>query len=320
MRLVTYAHRGGERLGALVGGDQVLDLAAVDAGVAFASMQALIDAGAPGLEAAAEALDRRPAHALRPLAEVRLRAPLPRPTRIRDCSLFLEHMEKALAAWAQRLAEVEPDPKAALADLIASGRFSLKPIFKSQVIYYNADHMALSGPDDEIAFPPGAEWMDYELEFACVVGKAGRDVARADAARHIFGYTIFNDWSARDLQKTFMQTGAGPGAGKDFPGGNGFGPCIVTPDEVGDPYALTMAARVNGEEWSRGSTASMHHRFEDAIVQFANGRDLLAGDIIGSGTVLSGCGFELNRKLAPGDVVELEIERIGVLRHRVVRA
>ena len=113
-----------------------------------------------------------------------------------------------------------------------------------------------------------------------------------------------------------MEADLGPGAGKDF--ANSVGPCIATLDEFEDPYALRMTARVNGETWSSGTTGSMYHTFEDAVAQLSVDRSLAAGEIIGSGTVLGGCGFELDRRLSIGDVVELEVEGIGVLRNRVV--
>ena len=111
----------------------------------------------------------------------------------------------------------------------------------------------------------------------------------------------------------------GPAKGKDFDTGNVLGPWIVTADELGDPYRLTMVARVNGEEWSRGSSGSMHHRFEDCVAFVSQNETLHAGEVLGSGTVGTGCGLELGRFLSPGDVVELEVERIGVLRNTVVR-
>jgi 2-keto-4-pentenoate hydratase/2-oxohepta-3-ene-1,7-dioic acid hydratase in catechol pathway len=323
MRLVTYDHGGCAWLGGLLPGTgEVLDLVAAaellgrDAS-AFESMQGLIESGPRAWDDARGVIEQAPGEAVRP--DARLLAPLPTPVRLRDCSLFLEHMEKALAKMASALAQEEPDPEAAYATLMATGRYDLKPIFKQQILYYNADHLAVSGPGDDIAWPAASTWMDFELEWACVIGTPGRGVQRGDAASHIFGYTIFNDWSARDLQLPVMEGMLGPGEGKDFEDGNGLGPCIVTPDEFPDPYALTMTARVNGQEWTRGTTGSMHHRFEDAIVQFSRAETLRAGEVIGSGTVLGGCGFELGRRLAEGDVVELEIEGIGVLRNRIVR-
>jgi 2-keto-4-pentenoate hydratase/2-oxohepta-3-ene-1,7-dioic acid hydratase in catechol pathway len=188
------------------------------------------------------------------------------------------------------------------------------------VIYYNADHNELSGDGDDIVWPSKWQWIDYELEWACVMGAPARNVKAENAYAHIFGYTIFNDWSLRDVQMQVMEANLGPGEGKDFAGSNSLGPCIATADEFYDPYKLTMLARVNGEEWSRGSTSGMHHSFEDAIAQFSRASEVRAGEIIGSGTVLTGCGFELDRKLQDGDVVELEVEGIGVLRNRVVRS
>lgn len=324
MKLVTFEASGAPRIGALTD-DNVLDLgrAAAIAGRpcdAFASMQALIEGGPAGWDTARDLVARAEPGALLARNAVRLLAPLPRPIRLRDCSLFLEHMEAALDKMARMLAEQEPDAQAAYDRLKATGKYSLKPIFYDRCLYYNADHNSVSGPDEDIVWPSDSEWIDYELEWACVIGMPGRDIAARDAASHIFGFTIFNDWSARDVQIPIMDGMLGPGLGKDFPGGFGLGPCIVTPDEIGDPYALAMTARVNGEQWSAGTTGSMHHRFEDAIVEFSRDRWLRAGEVIGSGTVLTGCGFELGRKLAIGDVVELEIEKIGFLRNRVVRA
>jgi len=324
MRLVTFRGLGGERVGtrvgALKGEDGLVDLAAAAGarGLDFPrTMLALIEAGPEALALARDLVDIEPEAALRPLDAVKLLAPLPRPTRLRDCCLFLEHMDKALDKLARKLAEEEPDPEAALERLRASGKYSVGPVFREQIIYYNADHLHVVGPDEELAWPSWSEWMDYELEWACVIGPGGRDITVERAAGHIFGYTIFNDWSARDVQIKVMGANLGPGEGKDF--ANGLGPCIATPDEFDDPYALTMTAHVNGEAWSSGSTATMHHRFEDAIAQFSRERDLVAGEVIGSGTVLSGCGFELDRRLADGDLVELAVEGIGTLRNRVVR-
>jgi 2-keto-4-pentenoate hydratase/2-oxohepta-3-ene-1,7-dioic acid hydratase in catechol pathway len=320
VKLVTYRSGPAERLGALIGEGQILDLAQACEGPAFASMQALIEAGEDAWDKARTAIARPLAAALLPRSAVRLLAPLPRPIRLRDCSLFLQHMEAALDRHVRNLAAAEPDPEAAYQRITASGDWAMNPLFKRQAIYYNADHLAVSGPEDEIVWPVYSDWMDYELEWACVVGRTARDISPGDARAHIFGYTIFNDWSARDIQLPIMETKLGPGEGKDFDLGNTLGPCIATPDEFPDPYALTMTAKVNGEEWSRGSTGTMHHSFEDAVVQFSRDKVLHAGEVIGSGTVLTGCGFELGRKLQDGDLVELEVEGIGALRNRVLRS
>jgi 2-keto-4-pentenoate hydratase/2-oxohepta-3-ene-1,7-dioic acid hydratase in catechol pathway len=321
MKLVTFAYLDQMRLGALVE-DRVLDLASSSANPApaFASMLALIEAGPEAWNAARAIVKRASPNAMFGLADIRLLAPLPRPTRLRDCSLFLEHMDVVLMRMAREAASKDANPEAAYQRLMASGKFTLNPLFKKTCVYYNADHTSVSGTETEIVWPSYSNWMDFELEWACVIGRPGRNIRRDNASDHIFGFTILNDWSARDVQLPLMDTMLGPGEGKDFTGSWGLGPCIVTPDELDDPYRLLMTAKVNGEEWTRGSTGSMHHRFEDAIVQFSREKSILAGEVIGSGTVLGGCGFELGRRLESGDVVELEIEHIGVLRNRVVRA
>ncbi|MBH1935434.1 fumarylacetoacetate hydrolase family protein [Streptomyces sp. AV19] len=320
MRLVTFEKPShSPRLGALLDDDAVvLDLAAAAPGdSAFASMQALIDAGEGGLDRARELCARRPGGALHSRAGVRLRAPLPRPARLRDCGLFIAHLVDGLRELARRMAATAADPAARFEELMASGKFDLNPLFRERVLYYTGDHLSVSGPEDEITAPAGSAELDYELEFAAVIGRTARGV-KPDAAReHIFGYTVFNDWSARDIQAMIMPAGAGPCEGKDFADSNTLGPCIVTRDELPDPYSLTMTARVNGEEWSRGTTDGMHHTYEDAVVHLSRDRAIQAGDVLGSGTVPSGTGFDLGKRLRDGDTVELEIEGIGILRNRV---
>ncbi|WP_158885147.1 fumarylacetoacetate hydrolase family protein [Amycolatopsis anabasis] len=319
MRLVTFAEENSDHVGALLDGDStVLDLtAAVPDDRAFSAMAELIESGEQGLDRARELCERPPESALRSRDSVRLRAPLPHPARLRDCGLFIAHAAAALRELARRQAAGAEYPDTEFERLMASGRFTLPPLFEQRVLYYLADHLSVSGPDEEIHAPPGAAELDYELEFAAVVGRTARNVPPERAGEHIFGYTIFNDWSARDLQIELMRTGTGPGEGKDFAGSNTLGPCLVTRDELSDPYALTMTARVNGEEWSRGGTDGMHHTFEDAIVQFSRSGTVHAGEVLGSGTVLSGTGFDLGRHLSDGDEVELEVSGIGVLRNRV---
>lgn len=318
MKFVTFVEQNSQRLGALVE-DRVLDLAAAKQVPAFASMQALIEAGPDAWNAARDTLAKGDAREMFALSDVSILSPLPRPVRLRDCSLMLEHMEIVLEQMARRAAAEESDPEEAYDRLIASGKYNLNPTFKKQCVYYNADHTSVSGTGVDIVWPSYSDYIDFELEWACVIGLPARDVPRERAREHIFGYTILNDWSARDVQMPLMYTMNGPGEGKDFPGSWGLGPCIATPDEMDDPYNLTMTATINGEQWTRGNTGSMHHKFEDAIAQFSREKTILAGEVIGSGTVLGGCGFELGRSLSPGDVVELEVQGIGKLKNRVVR-
>jgi fumarylacetoacetate (FAA) hydrolase len=176
-----------------------------------------------------------------------------------------------------------------------------------QPVFYFSNPAAIYGPEDEIAYPEGSQELDYELEVAAVIGDA-------TGAGVIGGFTIMNDWSARDVQRQEMKVGLGPAKGKDF--ATSLGPVVVTPDELGD-LRLEMVARVNGEERSRGNLGDMYHSWESIVARASANTRLLPGDVLGSGTVGSGCILEHgdNRWLRPGDVVELEVEGIGVLRN-----
>jgi 2-keto-4-pentenoate hydratase/2-oxohepta-3-ene-1,7-dioic acid hydratase in catechol pathway len=153
--------------------------------------------------------------------------------------------------------------------------------------------------------------MDYELELGIVIGTPGRNVAPDDALGHVLGLTVFNDFSARDIQFREMAGGLGPSKGKHF--ASAVGPRIVTLDAL--PDALAMTARINGEVWSEGSTGTIMWSVAELIAWASAAEPLAAGTLLGSGTVGGGCGIEIDRRLSPGDVVELEIEGIGVLRN-----
>ena len=195
---------------------------------------------------------------------------------------------------------------------------TIAPIWYKQPVYYKANRFSISGPDEDIHWPSYSQHMDYELEIAAITGAGGRDIAEADALGHIFGFTIFNDFSARDAQLAEMAAQLGPAKGKDFDGANALGPWIVTTDEIGDPHALAMEVRVNGERWGGGNSSTMHHRWPAIMAHLSKAETLRAGEVIGSGTVGTGSALELGRRLKDGDVVELEIEKIGVLRNRVL--
>jgi fumarylacetoacetate (FAA) hydrolase len=220
-----------------------------------------------------------------PLADVSLRAPIPTPPSVRDFYAFERHVK---AARATRGLEMAPE-------------WYRIPVF------YFSNPAAVYGPEDGIRFPEGSAARDYELEAAAVVGGDGA----------IAGFTILNDWSARDLQKMEMAVGLGPAKGKDF--ATSLGPVLVTTDELGD-LRLEMVARVNGEERSRGNLGDMHWSWDELLAHGGRNTRLVAGDVLGSGTVGTGCILEHGdgRWLESGDVVELEIERIGVLRNHVL--
>jgi fumarylacetoacetate (FAA) hydrolase len=224
-------------------------------------------------------------HAEYQLDEVRLLPPVLRPPSIRDFYAFEEHVRRA-----RELREAGPPPQEWY-DIPA---------------FYFSNPAAVYGPEDAIPFPAGVEELDYELELAAVIGAAGE----------IGGFTIMNDWSARDLQRAEMEVGLGPAKGKDF--ATSLGPVLVTVDEL-DGSGAEMVARVNGEERSRGNSRDMHHSWQAIVAHAARNTRLVPGDVLGSGTVGSGCILEHGegRWLRPGDVVELEIEGIGVLRNAI---
>lgn len=184
-------------------------------------------------------------------------------------------------------------------------------------VYYKGNHRSIIGHEDECPWPSYTEYMDFELELALIVGKRGRDVAASEAADYILGFTIMNDFSARDIQRKEMTTWLGPAKGKDF--ATALGPVIVTVDEVGAEPDLEMICRVNGEEWGRARSSEMYWSWAQIIEHVSRDEDIHPGDVYGSGTPGGCCGLDLGRRLAPGDVVELEIEKIGTLRNSIGR-
>jgi fumarylacetoacetate (FAA) hydrolase len=223
-------------------------------------------------------------HAEYALAQVDLRPPVLRPPSVRDFMAFEEHVANARR---QRGSDVPQE------------------WYEIPVFYFSNPH-AIYGDGDAIPYPEGTQELDYELECAAIIGAEGK----------IGGFTVMNDWSARDLQRREMRVGLGPAKGKDF--ATSLGPVLVTTDEL-DGASGEMVARVNGEERSRGNLSAMYHKWDALLAQAARNTVLAPGDVIGSGTVGTGCILEHGdgRWLQRGDAVELEIEGIGVLRNTV---
>lgn len=239
-----------------------------------------------------------------PQGEVVLYPPLPRPMSLRDFYAFEDHVR---AANALRSREIPPE------------------WYRAPVFYFS-NVSAIYGPEETVPCPAYSQALDYELEVACVIGRRGRNIPAEEAEEYIFGYTVFNDWSARDEQRREMSVGLGPAKGKDF--ASSLGPALVTADELADQHAgrpgvydLPMTARVNGETRSQGNWNQLHFSFGEMIARASAEVALMPGDVIGSGTVGSGCLLELTQGegpwLNPGDMVELEIDGLGVLRNRV---
>jgi 2-keto-4-pentenoate hydratase/2-oxohepta-3-ene-1,7-dioic acid hydratase in catechol pathway len=308
MKLVTFDLPDGRRhIGAMCAGEQQLvDFSAASTAPAMRDMLALIDGGDAALQEARSLLQR--AAVTHALSAVRLAAPLPEPRQMRDFLCFEQHFRQARANSHLFGVVGERDP----------AKVDIPKVWYEEPIYYKCNRFSVVGTGTDIVCPTYCQMLDYELEFAAITGRGGKNIQRDDARRHIFGYLIFNDVSARDQQRREMAGSLGPTKGKDFDTGNVLGPWLVTADEVPDPYNLTMVARVNGEEWSRGNSGAMQHRFEDILVHASRDETLHAGEFFGSGTVGGGCGLELGKFLRDGDTVELEISGLGVLKNRVV--
>jgi 2-keto-4-pentenoate hydratase/2-oxohepta-3-ene-1,7-dioic acid hydratase in catechol pathway len=224
---------------------------------------------------------------------VRLLAPIVRPPSLRDCSAYEEHVRNAM-------------------------RGEVPKKWYDIPAYYKGNPDAVVGTGAAIELADVSDKVDYELEYAAVVGKDCVDLTEDQVLSHLAGFMVFNDISVRDLQFREMSIGLGPAKGKDLDGSNVLGPYLVTPDEW-DPHAdNTMVARVNGDEWSRGSTSTIYHSVERIVSYISQREKLHAGDVIGTGTVGGGCGLELGRYPGDGDVVELEVEGLGVLTNRWV--
>jgi 2-keto-4-pentenoate hydratase/2-oxohepta-3-ene-1,7-dioic acid hydratase in catechol pathway len=275
--------------------------------LAPADMVSFLANGQFGAEIAAEAIDglgetfsdlalrsQNCARLVYDLDEVHLLSPIPRPSTLRDCSAFEEHIRRT------------------------AGEAGIPPRWYEFPAYYKGNPTAVVGTGVDIVRPAGVDRLDFELEFAVVIGRAGRDITEEDALGHVAGYTVFNDVSARRVQFREMSLHLGPAKGKDRDGWNVLGPYLVTPDEFDVSADHAMVARVDGQEWGRGSTADIHYSVARIISHISAGETLHVGDVIGSGTVGGGCGLEQGRYPEMGQVVELEIDGLGSLSNRFV--
>jgi 2-keto-4-pentenoate hydratase/2-oxohepta-3-ene-1,7-dioic acid hydratase in catechol pathway len=323
MKLATFEHCGTAKIGIVHSAEmQVFDLfaAATHMGLdraEFRSMLALIEGGPEALSLASEMFSRgqeKGAFSI-DLNDVRLLAPVPVPRQMRDGMLFPEHIRQSAEGMRRVLARMrgtEPSKPPAPKDEIPR-------VFVERPIYFFTNRFAVGAPNSTVYWPAYSAIMDYEIELGLFIGKTGTDIPVSEARQHIFGYTIFNDFSARDQQ--FKETSArqGPSKGKSFNGSNVIGPWIVTADEIPDPYNLTMIVRVNGETRARGTSSGMLHSFEEFVSYVSRDETIHAGEFLASGTMGGGSGLEQDRFLEDDDTIELEIEKIGVLRNVVRR-
>jgi 2-keto-4-pentenoate hydratase/2-oxohepta-3-ene-1,7-dioic acid hydratase in catechol pathway len=298
MKLATYDHGDGPRAGV------VLDERVLDAAALLGERRGLRDVRAL-LELPNDPLTRLKsvlgsAEGV-PLKSVRLRAPILQPPTVRDFMVYEGHAS-------------------------AGGTRKLSDAWYRLPIFYFSNPLCIFGPDEPVPYPSASEQLDYELEIAAVIGREGRNIAEADAFSHIAGFTIFNDWSCRDLQWDEMEVRLGPAKGKDA--ASSLGPWIVTTDEL-QPFVrdgrlhLGCSLQVNGVKWMENDAGLMHHTWGAMIERASRDSRVVPGDVIGSGTVTGGSigeavrnGFPA-RYLEPGDVVEIAVERIGTLRSTI---
>lgn len=318
MRIVTFVREGFDapRLGALIGVDGVLDLTARHPGEeAFGSTLAFLRAGPASWDRARTQVANQGV-AAESLAGATLLAPLPNPPLIRDWGTMIGHPKFFLRRRAEQLAARSADPKAAMAAAETDGSLELPPNWFTVPRFYTGNPLNMTGPDAEIAWPGFAESLDYELELAVVIGTGGKDIPVSRARDHIFGVTLFNDFTARDTQ---VAEGSPAGKSKDFDGAYAIGPCIATMDEIPDLYQLQVQSKLNGVVQTARSTVDMQLTFEDIVSYASRSCTLHPGELFASGTFEGGCGVETGRLLRDGDVIELEAQGIGTLRNRIRR-
>jgi fumarylacetoacetate (FAA) hydrolase len=317
MKLVTFSYQSKTKLGLFLD-NKIYDLNAINPSIPD-SMREFLKAGETAMQAAkaVETTLLSNDHSGIPANDVTLLAPVPEPTSCRDGYAFRQHV-----ASARRNRKVDMIPE-----------------FDQYPIFYFTNHNAIQGPGEIWCMPDHFQKLDFELEAAIVIGKKGRNIKAAEADDYIAGYMIMNDMSARTLQMEEMLLNLGPAKGKDF--STVIGPWLVTPDELeaykipckpghtGNAYNLQMKCWVNGIEVSSGNVGDMDWTFAEIVERCAYGVDILPGDVIGSGTVGTGCFLELNgtgllndpnfkpQWLQPGDVVEMDITGLGHLSNTI---
>jgi len=301
MKLLTYDTDKGPRCGVLQN-DEIVDVSGLLGATSHTihDVKQLLERGDSPLDRIREELASNTSAARVPLASAKLRSPIIQPPTVRDFIVYEEH---------------------------ASNQGTREPneVWYRMPVFYFSNPLCIYGPDAQIPHPSASTQFDYELEIGCVIGKEGTNVAAADALDYIAGFTLFNDWSSRDLQVDEMAFGLGPAKGKDT--ASSIGPWLVTIDELlphlkDGRLDLKCEVRVNGKHWLKdGAAIDAYFSFNDMVERASKDSRIVPGDVIGSGTVGGGSireairkGYEGARFLQPGDVVEHEVENIGTLR------
>src|SRR6266478_3586646 len=301
MKLLTYDAANGPRAGVVVDG-QVLDVATLlKAQDGLRDIRALLGLPNNPLTRLKSALGSAGATQGVPLESVRLRAPILQPPTVRDFMVYEGHAS-------------------------AGGTRQLSDAWYRLPIFYFSNPLCIFGPEDAVPYPSASEQLDYELELAAVIGREASNVAEADAFSYIAGFTIFNDWSCRDLQRDEMAARLGPAKGKDS--ASSLGPWIVTTDELASfirdgRLHVRCTLKVNGAQWMENNAGIMYHTWGAMIERASRDSRVVPGDVLGGGTVTGGSigeairnGFPA-RYLQPGDIVEIAVERIGILRNTI---
>lgn len=313
MKLATFSiGASGARVGLISAAqDAVLDLAAgATRPGPFGDMIELMRSGATGLDQVNDIAERtgysgQHWHAL---GDVTLLAPIPRPTQLRDFAGFEGHLKDGAHGLMKLLAAEKGLP-------LPNAPAELPEPMRKYPLYYFQNRMNVIGPDARVGWPDYIGKLDFELEIGACIGVDARNVRREDAGSYIFGFTIYNDVSGRDVQSRQMPGGLGPCKAKSFDAGNVIGPWIVTRDELPDPYGRMGRVRVNGETWAEAPAVGTVHDFAEMIMFASEGETIHAGEVLGSGTISGCCGLEMDRWIKRGDVVDLEFEGIGTLRN-----
>ncbi len=294
MKLLTFKKENleGNYLGAMVN-NQVLDLNLASQNKIPRDMLLFIEGSEKNLKLAKEVIQSPQPSALYPIDKIQIKAPILNPPSLKDFFAFEEHATNG----AKRRNE------------------NLPKEWYEIPAYYKGNHREIYGPGDEIPWPYYTKKLDFESEIACVIGKKGKNLTEQEANDCIFGYMIFNDMSARDIQKKEMAVRMGPAKGKDF--ANVFGPYLVTKDEVDPKKDFSIKVKVNGEVWSEGHFKDQYWGFPLMVSYISQEENIYPGDILGSGTFYRGCGLDLDRWIKPGDVLELEVHSLGVLKNTV---
>lgn len=294
MKLVTFSFGESKDTGiGVVLNDHVLDLTLASKNVIPQDMLKFIEGGDKFFNLARDIVKKPEKSFQYSLKDVRIKAPILNPPSIRDFFAFEEHAK----AGAKRRGE------------------DLRNEWYEVPAYYKGNHREIYGPDEEIPWPHYTNKLDFECEIACVVWKKGKNITIEEADNYIFGYMLFNDFSARDIQKKEMLLRMGPAKSKDF--ANAFGPYLVTKDEVDPVKDFSMTVKVNDQIWSTGHFKNQYWGFPLLISHVSQGETIYPGDILGSGTFYKGCGLDLDRWIKPQDKIELVVPKLGVLKNTI---